>query len=274
VVVPVKGGPEAKSRLSVDDAVRGSLAAAFAHDTIEAVLGCPEVAEVVVLTGDDATAAAVESQWRDVGVARQRPSDDLNAALTHVVAQLRAGSAPASVAVVAGDLPALTGSGLAAVLAAATTAGRPACVPDTAGLGTTALLMPHGTWVDPSFGPDSAARHRLAGAAVAAARAEVRRDVDTAADLAEARSLGVGPRTQWVLREVLGNLPSVQATVRSFDERSGNGTVLLDDGVELPFDAAAFDASGLRLLRLGQRVRIETDGDGHRVTSLTILTLA
>ena len=40
----------------------------------------------------------------------------------------------------------------------------------------------------------------------------------------------------------------------------------------LPFAAGAFDASGLRLLRLGQRVRIETD-DAGRVLRLTIPTL-
>jgi len=64
----------------------------------------------------------------------------------------------------------------------------------------------------------------------------------------------------------------VQATVRSFDPRTRSGDLLLDDGSELGFAAAAFDASGLRLLRLGQRVRVETDGSG-RVLRLTIPTL-
>ncbi len=41
-----------------------------------------------------------------------------------------------------------------------------------------------------------------------------------------------------------------------------SGTVLLDDGSELAYPAAAFDASGLRLLRLGQRVRIDRDAAG------------
>jgi hypothetical protein len=39
----------------------------------------------------------------------------------------------------------------------------------------------------------------------------------------------------------------------------------------LAFDAAAFATSGLRLLRLGQRVRLEID-DAGRVRSLTIAT--
>ncbi|MDG4769654.1 cold-shock protein [Solwaraspora sp. WMMD792] len=60
----------------------------------------------------------------------------------------------------------------------------------------------------------------------------------------------------------------MQGTVATFDPATRSGTVLLDDGAELSFPAAAFDASGLRLLRLGQRVRIERDESGHvnRVT--------
>jgi 2-phospho-L-lactate guanylyltransferase len=66
---------------------------------------------------------------------------------------------------------------------------------------------------------------------------------------------------------------AVQATVRSFDEHSRTGDVLLDDGSVLAFPARAFDASGLRLLRLGQRVRLELDDDGG-IGFLTIATLA
>lgn len=64
----------------------------------------------------------------------------------------------------------------------------------------------------------------------------------------------------------------MQATVRSFDPRSRTGDVLLDDGQVLSFPARAFDASGLRLLRLGQRVRLRVDADGA-VTFITIATL-
>lgn len=68
----------------------------------------------------------------------------------------------------------------------------------------------------------------------------------------------------------------VQATVRRFDPQSRSGTVVLDDGVELPFDTAAFDASGMRLLRVGQRVRIEVaERAGTPVVTYLILhTLA
>ena len=63
----------------------------------------------------------------------------------------------------------------------------------------------------------------------------------------------------------------MQATVKDFDADTGAGSVLLDDGREVTFDGAAFAAGGLRLLRFGQRVRLEYDGD--RVVRVTIHTL-
>jgi 2-phospho-L-lactate/phosphoenolpyruvate guanylyltransferase len=64
----------------------------------------------------------------------------------------------------------------------------------------------------------------------------------------------------------------MQGTVATFDESSHAGTVLLDDGTRVQFPAAAFAASGLRLLRLGQRVRLERDADGT-VTALALITM-
>ncbi len=59
----------------------------------------------------------------------------------------------------------------------------------------------------------------------------------------------------------------MQGTIATFDQGTRSGTLLLDDGSELAFGAEAFDRSGLRLLRLGQRVSIEAERDGriHRV---------
>ncbi len=54
----------------------------------------------------------------------------------------------------------------------------------------------------------------------------------------------------------------MQGTVATFDAQTRRGTLLLDDGTEVSFPAAAFDASGLRLLRLGQRLTVERDADG------------
>ena len=66
----------------------------------------------------------------------------------------------------------------------------------------------------------------------------------------------------------------MQATAFTYSPDSRSGSVLLDDGTPLPFDAAAFDAGGLRLLRPGQRVRIETEGegDGRHISLVTLQT--
>ncbi len=61
----------------------------------------------------------------------------------------------------------------------------------------------------------------------------------------------------------------MQATVRGFDPATGSGTVFCDDGTVVAFGPGAFAASGLRLLRPGQRVTIARDGDGA-ITSLAL----
>jgi cold shock CspA family protein len=67
----------------------------------------------------------------------------------------------------------------------------------------------------------------------------------------------------------------MQATAYTYDPETRSGQVLLDDGTPVPFDAPAFEAGGLRLLRPGQRVRIETEGEGQsrRITLVTLQTL-
>lgn len=62
----------------------------------------------------------------------------------------------------------------------------------------------------------------------------------------------------------------MQATVRTYDVETRTGSVLLDNGIELPFDARAFDAGGLRMLRWGQRVNLRLEAG--RVTVVTLST--
>ncbi|MFF7239621.1 hypothetical protein [Streptomyces collinus] len=66
----------------------------------------------------------------------------------------------------------------------------------------------------------------------------------------------------------------MQATAYTYDPETRSGQVLLDDGTPVPFGPAAFDAGALRLLRPGQRVRIETEGAGDalRITLVTLQT--
>lgn len=64
----------------------------------------------------------------------------------------------------------------------------------------------------------------------------------------------------------------MQATVATFDTETRSGTALLDDGSEVSFGAAAFDASGLRYLRLGQRITLQRDPAGT-IVRVTLPTL-
>lgn len=64
---------------------------------------------------------------------------------------------------------------------------------------------------------------------------------------------------------------SRQATISDFDAGSGTGAVLFDTGQRANFPATAFQAGGLRLLRLGQRVRLDYDGD--EVCKVTLITM-
>jgi cold shock CspA family protein len=63
----------------------------------------------------------------------------------------------------------------------------------------------------------------------------------------------------------------MQATVRSFDPASGAGSVFLDDGAVCEFGPEAFAASGLRLLRRGQRVAVRRGPSGV-ITALALAT--
>jgi len=63
----------------------------------------------------------------------------------------------------------------------------------------------------------------------------------------------------------------MQATVREFDAADGSGSVFLDDGTVCRFGPGVFAASGLRLLRRGQRVAVR--GPSGAITALTLATL-
>ncbi len=65
-----------------------------------------------------------------------------------------------------------------------------------------------------------------------------------------------------------------QGTVKSFDPITKTAVVLDDALNELLVGREAFGKSGLRELRLGQRVRFEVEAAGARsVTNISIVTL-
>ena len=63
----------------------------------------------------------------------------------------------------------------------------------------------------------------------------------------------------------------MQGSVHTFDEQTGAGSLLLDDGVEVDFTAGVFGASALRHLRTGQRLSLTLDAGGTHVTKLWIV---
>jgi len=275
-VVPVKSLTGAKSRLrgALPGVAHERLVLGLLRDTLTAVLACPVVDELMVVTNEPRAAElAAELGAR---VAPDAPDAGLNPAFAHGAAL--AGSVP--VAALTGDLPALRPAELAAGLAAAgaladrSTGGADAAaggggrgfVPDASGTGTTLLTAPSGAALRPRFGPGSAAAHAASGAVpLVGPWPSLRLDVDTAADLRAAAALGLGPATARLYGA------GMQGTVATYDTDQRSGTVLLDDGTELVFPAAAFDASGLRLLRPGQRVRLERR-DGV-ITALALITM-
>jgi 2-phospho-L-lactate guanylyltransferase len=197
VVVPVKRLPAAKTRLydrRRRPAEHVALALALAADTVAAAVGCPAAARVIVVTDDpDATAAACRL---GALVVADEPGAGLNPALAHGAARARALAAGDGVAVLSCDLPALRRSELAAALEAA--AGHPRTfVADAAGTGTTLLTALPGSRLDPRYGPGSRQAHLASGAVeLTADWPSLRRDVDTAEDLAAAAALGLGPATR------------------------------------------------------------------------------
>jgi len=203
VLLPVKVLARAKSRLAVlAGPRRWELALAMASDTVAAVVGCPEVARVVVVTSDPVAGEQLAALGAVVvpdvhagpagldGLRRHRveqhqveqqqvgdgSQDALNAALLHGAAVASRRWPGTGLAALTADLPALRPAELAAALrAVAEVAGTgqaarqagngTAFVPDAAGVGTTLYAAVSSGDFRPAFGGASRARHAMAGAA-------------------------------------------------------------------------------------------------------------
>lgn len=61
-----------------------------------------------------------------------------------------------------------------------------------------------------------------------------------------------------------------QGTIRDFDEQEGTGSLLMDDRTEVAIDATSVEGSGLRGLRIGQRVRFDLVEEGGRKVARTL----
>jgi 2-phospho-L-lactate guanylyltransferase len=200
VVLPFKGGPEAKSRLAAPSA----LATAIALDCLEAVLALDPLEAVVVVTPDPRLAGPAAAAGARV-LSESHPGGGL---LRAIEDGLRGVKGPC--AVLLGDLPALRPIDLETALDQAReqltrAVGTPPMVfvPDAEETGTVLLAALDTAAMMPSFGPHSAAAHEAAGAfRLTPDLPRLRRDVDTRADLDQALQLGVGPRTRAAADEI------------------------------------------------------------------------
>ncbi|MGH3746041.1 MAG: 2-phospho-L-lactate guanylyltransferase [Micromonosporaceae bacterium] len=200
VVIPVKRLSAAKSRLrgALPGVSHDDLVLALALDTAKAALDCPLVRGVTVVTDDPAAQAACGALG--VEPVPDLPDAGLNPALEHGARQALLRHPRAWLAALGGDLPALRPQELADALTAAEANPR-SYVADAELTGTVLLAARPDTPLSPSFGVGSADLHRLSGAAALEGEwPSLRRDVDTAADLAAAARLGLGSRTRQCLR--------------------------------------------------------------------------
>jgi 2-phospho-L-lactate guanylyltransferase len=228
VLMPVKVLAQAKSRLAqLAGERRRELALALASDTVSAVVACPEVARVIVVTSDPVAGPRLSSLGaRIIPEARPlarnrdardgaRPSPDgsqrpLNAALLRGATVALRRWPGTGLAALTADLPALRPAELAIALRAVSEAAGPsgaAFVPDAAGVGTTMYAVAPGGEFRPMYGGASRARHAAGGATELALDgiAGLRQDVDTPDDLRAAVALGVGPLTAELAAELLAD---------------------------------------------------------------------
>lgn len=182
VVVPIKGTAAAKSRLGAS----AELVMAIALDSVEAALGAARVIVVTSVEVADEFAALGAEVVHDIG-------GGLVAACRQGIAA--AGAGPT--AVMLGDVPALRSSELSEALELARQHPL-AFVPDAEADGTVLITALDPNLHTPMFGAHSRAAHLAAGYAELSIPADsgLRRDVDTAEQLATIPADALGPRTR------------------------------------------------------------------------------
>ncbi len=194
VLLPVKPPAQGKSRLEGDPARRRALAAAFALDTARACLAAGSVTAVLAVTDD----ARFADQLRAVGCETipDGVAGDLNETLRLAAAEACRRWPEATPVAVCADLPALLPADLDAAL---DTVDGMAFVADQDEVGTTLYTAPYDVFM-PRFGHRSRQAHLDIGAReITGDLWSLRRDVDDAAGLAAATTLGLGAHTRLAL---------------------------------------------------------------------------
>ena len=198
VLVPVKPPAIAKSRLApLGDDARRDLAAAFAADTVAAVLSCEVVDRALVVTDDHVLARTMSDLGADV---IPDGTSDLNGTLVQAAAEMHRRDPGLRLAVVCADLPALRAAELG--VGAGGGVARRHVVRHRPRRASARPSSPHRTSTRSGRrsgpAPGSSTSRRVRTRSTGSTCPRVRRDVDDPADLDEALALGVGPRTSLV----------------------------------------------------------------------------
>ena len=207
-ILPVKSFGAAKQRLGslLGSGSRQALAQAMYQDVLASLRKVEAIEQIAVVASEPTVEFAADEQILLL-------EDDVHdgqspAALIGIRWAVEAGFE--RVLLVPGDTPLLAPAELEELLAGAEEAV--VIMPDRHGTGTNGLLLTPPTAIEPSFGPDSLARH-VAAAEAAGVSHRVERvesltfDVDTSDDLALVVQLiessrAVAPRTRGALRQL------------------------------------------------------------------------
>jgi 2-phospho-L-lactate guanylyltransferase len=182
IVMPLKGGPEPKSRFGGSTEFRRALARAMALDTVEAALA---VAPVIAVTTEEIALDVAELGATVIA----DPGLGLNAAIEAGLVGVSTGSTRG---VLLGDLPGLRPAELAEALDASARADL-SFVADADGSGTVLVVAQPGIQHRVAFGPDSRRAHLANGyVEMLGPWVTLRRDIDHAEHL---HGLTLGPRT-------------------------------------------------------------------------------
>lgn len=172
-LVPLKHGAERKTRLA--GVLMREQRIAMTETMAALLLSCLREVDAIGRTVLLAPAPMAGVTWRADG----------GRGVNGELAAYRAEHPREALLVIHPDLPDVTPSDIAALLAA-TADGRIAIAPDRHGTGTNALALPAGAAIGFAFGPDSCARHRAAAGNRAAIveRHGLAFDIDEPEDLA------------------------------------------------------------------------------------------
>ena len=196
LIIAVKRLAAAKTRLApvFSARTRESVVLAMLVDTLTAAAGVASLGSITVVTPDEAAAAAAAELGADV-LADPTPEGHRDPLNNAIAAAERRWPSPSPISLRCKVICRRCRRQELAEAIAAARHHRRSFVADRLATGTAALFA-FGTALDPQFGSDSSARHRRSGAIeLTGAWPGLRCDVDTPADLAAARRLGVGAAT-------------------------------------------------------------------------------